>query len=692
MMDNDIHLSENSQALFTTASTAPSLVTSTRIPRLTVDEALRTAPSRHWGWLPLLSLVSAVGLLLVAAADTLSRSGAGQYELLFWVGLLMVIVPIAARLASLEPSRRERIGLVVLVGLGFYLVKVMHSPYYFTFADELIHASNVDNILQTGALFGHNSILAVTALYPGLETMTAALASLSGLSVFGAGLVIVAVGRLIMALALYFFYEEVSGSARLAGIAALLYAATANYIFWSVEFSYESIALPLAVLVLFIAARRAAAYKSAQHLGLTLIAVLGILTVVITHHLTSYFLAVFFIVWSILLLLLRLGAWARTALRSTSGESRRWKILAVVDRLTRLGPQPSSTQRDSERYRGMRAFSEPAVLAVIATGACLVWLIGIASITVGYLSPVLGGALNSIVGTIAGEATTRQLFQSATGYVSPLWERLTGISSVLLLLLALPVGLRGIRQRFRGHPIVLILLAAALAYFGMLGLRFVPAAWETGNRASDFLFVGLSFVVACAVVEVWNFQRAPWLGRVIVLGSVAIIFMGGVISGWPPLLRLSKPLQVTVSNATIEPQGFAAARWMNAALGQNHSVATDESNARLMLAYGGQQPFTGRYPDIKDLLGTPDVPAWEVQLIQDWEIQYIAFDRRQISWDNMEGYYFDETGSGSPAGMSLVDPGIFGKFDRTTNINRIFDSGNIVIYDVKALNHVASSK
>ena len=690
-MNNDIQLSKDSQTLLATSS-VPSLATPARIPRLTIGAVLHTAQSRHWGWLPLLSLVSAVGLLLVAAADTLSRSGAGRYELLFWVGLLMVIVPIAARLASLEPSRRERIGLVLLVGLGFYLVKVMHSPYQFTFADELVHAYNVDKILQTGALFGRNSILSVTTLYPGLETMTAALASLSGLSTFGAGLVIVGTGRLILVLALFFFFEEVSGSARLAGIATLLYAATANYVFWSVEFSYESIALPLAVLVLFVAARRAAARQSAHHLALTLIAVLGILTVVITHHLTSYFLAAFFIVWSVLLLVMRLGTWARTSLRSVSGGSRRWKILAFVDRMTRLGPQPALAQRDSERYRGLRTFSEPAVLALIATLACYVWLIGIASLTVGYLSPVIGGAVNSVIGAIAGEAHTRQLFQSATGYLAPLWERLIGVSSVLLLLMALPLGLRGIRRHFRGHPIVLMLLAAGLAYFAMLGARLVPAAWETANRASEFLFIGLSFVVACAVVELWNFQRAPWLGRVTVLGCVAIIFMGGVIAGWPPLLRLSKTLQVTVGNVTIQPQGVAAAEWMRDALGQNHWVATDESNARLMLTHGKQMPLTSRYPDIVDLLGTPDIPAWEVQLIQDWEIQYIAFDRRRISWDNMTGYYFDEASSASPTSPSLFDPETYGKFDQTTNISRIFDSGNIIIYDVKALNHVASAQ
>jgi hypothetical protein len=691
-MNNDIRLPKNSKVLLATISAVPSLVTSVIKPRHSAEASIHMAQTRSWGRLPALSLVSAVGLLLVATADTFSRSGVGQYEFLFWVGLLMVIVPIAARLASSEPSRRERIGLVVLIGLGFYLVKVMHSPYQFTFADEMVHAYNADQIVQTGTLFNVNPILSVTPLYPGLETVTAALASLSGLSVFGAGLIVVGAGRLILVLALYLFYEEMSGSARLAGVATLLYAATANYLFFSVEFSYESISLPLAAFVLFVVVRRAAAYKSAHHRTLTLIALLGIVTIVITHHLTSYFLALFFIVWFVLLLLVRLIATLRASTKRASGGRRRWKIFAFIDRMTRPGLQPASTHIASERYRGLRALSEPAVLAIIATIACLVWLIGVANLTVGYLSPVLGGAITSIIQTIAGEANTRQLFQSTTGYVAPLWERLMGISAILLMLLGVPFGLRRIWQHFRGHPITMVLAGAALLYFAMLGLRFVPAAWETGNRASEFLFIGLSFVLACAVMELWNLRHAPWLSRIIILCSVAIIFMGGVIAGWPPLLRLSKTVQVTVDNVMIEPQGYAAAGWMRATLGKNNRVATDDSNARLMLTYGEQIPFTGRNPDIKDLLGTPDIPAWEVELMQDNQIQYIAFDRRLISWDNMEGYYFDETGGSPIADTALIDPEVYGKFDKPTNVNRIFDSGNIVIYDVKAMSDVTSSK
>ncbi len=656
-MNNDIQLPKNYRTPFNTPDVSIPEVQDAEL--VSATESTRT---QSWGWLPALSLTSASGLLLVAIANTLSRSIAGQYDGLLWAGLLIMIVPIAARLASAAPTRRERIGLIILIGLGLYLVKVLHSPYGFTFSDELVHAYNGTRIVETGDLFSANTILRVTPLYPGLETVTAALASLSGLSLFGAGLVVVGIARLIAMLALFLFYEEVSGSARLAGIAALLYTTNANFLFWSAQFSYESLALPLALLMLYVAVRRAATPKGSHHRSLTLIALTGIAAVVITHHLTAYFLVAFFGVWTLGLLFLRVRA-ARTASSS-----------------------------DANSLTGVRALAEPAGLALFSTIASLVWLFGVASITISYLSPVLSRAADSIFQIIGGEQSTRELFQSASGYVAPVWERLVGIGSVVLMLLAMPFGLRQIWQRFRGNPVVLMLTGAALAYFAVLGLRLSPAAWETGNRASEFLFIGLAFVLAFAVLELWNRPHTPWLGRVAVLGSVAIIFMGGIIAGWTPTLRLSQPFQANVGEAVIAPQGFAAAHWMRTALGPGNQVATDESNARLMLAYGGQLTLTGGYPDIKDLLGMTDFPDWQVELMREWGIQYVAYDRRLISWNNMTGYYFDRTPAGALSATALFDPAAYGKFDQQNDISRLFDSGNIVIYDVRAISDATTIK
>ncbi len=641
-------MAENSYEL---AADAASLVVVRRQP---ISMAVTARKTQGWGWFPALSLIGALGLVLVSLADALSRSGAGQYEFLLWAGVLLMIVPITVRLASTAPARRERIGLVVLVAVGLYAVKVIHSPDEFTFSDELIHLHNGNSILQNGTLFNANPILPVTPLYPGMETVTAALASLSGLSIFGAGLVIIGVARVILGLALFFFYEEVGGSSRLAGMAALLYMTNANFLYWSAQFSYESLTLPLAVAVLFVALCRAKARNRADRIGLTLIAVLGITAIVIAHHLTSYFIAIFFIVWTLLSLFMRL--------------------------------------KSRQSTTGIRSVSGPAALAAFSTIAALVWLVTAASYTVGYLAPVLGGAIQSMIQIILGEASTRQLFQSSGGYVAPLWERLTGIGSVLLMLLGLPLGLRSIWQRLRAHPIALASAGAALAYFAMLGLRLSQEAWETGNRSSEFLFIGLAFVLALTVLELWSARRAPWLGRAIAVGSVAVIFVGGVIAGWSPSVRLARPLQVVVGDVTIEPQGFAAANWMKSVLGPGHQVATDQSNARLLLAYGQQTPLTGAHPDVKDLLGMADFPDWQVQEMQENDIRYIEVDRRSISWDNMEGYYFDETGGGPIAPVDLLDPKVYGKFDRLQNVNRIYDSGNIVIYDAQAIIHAAPPK
>src|SRR5512145_1550997 len=156
----------------------------------------RSVSSTHlWGWLPALALMGAGGLLLVSIANSLARSGREGVEWLFWVGLLMLVLPVLLRLTSAQPTRRERVGLLILLGLGLYLAKFMHSPYSFTFSDEFIHLYNSEMTSRTEELFNPNPILAVTALYPGLASVTTALAALSGLPFFEAGLVVIGFAR-----------------------------------------------------------------------------------------------------------------------------------------------------------------------------------------------------------------------------------------------------------------------------------------------------------------------------------------------------------------------------------------------------------------------------------------------------------------------------------------------------------------
>jgi hypothetical protein len=125
--------------------------------------------AESWGWLPVLSLVVASGLLVISSAYIYSRAGEDGSLVLFWFGVLLIVLPIAARLTSASASRRERIGLVSLLGIGLFLVKIIHSPVVFTFQDELIHLRSAQDILQQQRLFLPNPTLRVVAYFPGLN-------------------------------------------------------------------------------------------------------------------------------------------------------------------------------------------------------------------------------------------------------------------------------------------------------------------------------------------------------------------------------------------------------------------------------------------------------------------------------------------------------------------------------------------
>jgi hypothetical protein len=88
-------------------------------------------------------LAGAPGLALIAAAFALTRTGHGGAEatVVFWLGMVITLAPIAARLFAADTTRRDRIGLVVLLGALTYAIKVLHDPITFVIGDELVHVA-----------------------------------------------------------------------------------------------------------------------------------------------------------------------------------------------------------------------------------------------------------------------------------------------------------------------------------------------------------------------------------------------------------------------------------------------------------------------------------------------------------------------------------------------------------------------
>jgi hypothetical protein len=82
----------------------------------------------------------------------------------------------------------------------------------------------------------------------------------------------------------------------------------------------------------------------------------------------------------------------------------------------------------------------------------------------------------------------------------------------------------------------------------------------------------------------------------------------------------------------------------------------------------------------------------EQYILQVAHTPYVVFDRRRISWDNMRGLYFERQQLGTISDREFIDPLASIKFDRHKNVSRVFDSGNLTIYDVGAFIENPSGK
>lgn len=584
------------------------------------------------GALPWVLLLAAAGITCVAGADALSRSGAAGGSPLFWLGLGLIVFPAALRLTGEQAGSGERAATVVMVGLALYATKVLRDPFGFTFGDELAHLHNVQEIIATGGLFGSNSILPVTPRYPGLESAAAAVAAGGGVSGFAAGVSVIAAGRVVFMLGVYLTYERLTGSARLAGLGTLIAAAAPTFLFFSAQFSYESLAVPLAGVALFALVRRLDAEGRREQRRWGALVVLAAAGVVPTHHVTAYALALLLL--AVCLLHLPLG----------------------------------------------RARRAPWVITAIVAAMAAAWLAFVASRTVGYLSPVIDDAVDQVVDTITRESETRTLFRSESGVSqTPLGERIVAIVAVGLLALAVVGGLRVAWRDWRRSPVLTVLGLAALAYLASLPLRVVPAAWETASRAGSFLFIGVGVTAAAALVRFLDRGPAARRGpRILAASAVTLFVAGGVIAGWPSSLRLAQPYRVAVDGTTLEPPAVAAARWSRETLGPGRRVGAQDADARLLLVEGRQTALQGVGPDIRGVLDAERLEPWQTALLRDERIGILVTDRRTVSADNIAGYFFDV---GAP---ELAPAPTTAKFDRA-GVDRLYDSGDIVIFDVRGL-------
>jgi hypothetical protein len=607
-----------------------------------IRESLRNEnpPFSAWGVLPIVSVLAAIGVALVSVGDSIARTGNQLADIPFWGGLLLVVVPVAFRLLSSDASRPERVGLVAVLGGSTYLVKILHSPTHFGLFDEFLHARTVADISQSGHLFLHNPLLTVSPAFPGLEIVTSAVAQMTGISTFDAGLAVIAVARLLLVLGLFLLFEEIGGSPRLAGIGTFIYATNPSFVFFDSQFAYESLALPLAILAILSALRWQRAERGRAPYAIVTLG--AIAAVVMTHHLTSYVLIAF------------LGAW--TIASRLVGRPHAWRVPALA-----------------------------TAFGALVAGA---WVPLYASEIIRYMEPRIAATL-SLIGLLTGQAATRSLFQASSGIPAPDWERFTALATTALLLILLAFGLWRVWRDHRRDAIAVALALGALGYPASLALRLTVTGAEESTRIPEFVYLGVAFVGALVIAGLrrptppdrFPARNVAWAG------VAGVVFCGGLVIGVPRWSRLPGPYLPSADSRSIEPQGITAASWSLRYLGPGTRIATDRVNRILMGGDGRQYPVTsyGDQVDTWRLFYTSSVDAVDRQIIRAGALSVLVTDQRLTTALPFTRAYFELGEPHSDDRTVPLDPAFLNKWDAVAGVSRFFDSGAIRMFDVRSI-------
>lgn len=592
-----------------------------------------------WTRFAVAAVLSSVGLLVVSTAYALGRAGLdGQAtSALNWCGQLLIVAPMAAvLLMRRRPTAPQAlVSVVVLAGLE-YGVKLAYSPLAFTFPDELQHWRGTMNVLESGELFSPNYSLPISPRYPALEVVTATLSEVTGLSVFACGVLVAGFAHLLFVGLLFALFLRISGSPRVAALGSLVYATNPHFQFFDSMFIYQGLALAFVGVTLF-GIHRVGSARSLRERGTWWSMVLvGCAMVTVSHHVTGYVL---------------LGLLA---------------LLTLVSLLV----------------EGVRAARAPA-LALVAAGAAVAWwLLSVARETLDYLGPAVDAFTGMLSGLFSGQAAT-----AAKAPGGPLLDRVAILAQIATVSLLLLVGWwMEIRRRRRDAWVWTMVLGSA-SFFAVIGVRLLATnGVELAGRAFSFTFIPVSFVVAVALDGlVQGLARGGvWRAAMTTVGATLLVtamFAGGIAGGWPPAWeRLPGPYQPGGFERAVSPQGIAAAEWMLEVLGEGNRVGVDAGNIALLGAYGAQDTVR----DSALLFLSPAIGTRERRYLRQSDARFLFVDRRMADEPPASGRYFAVI----PRGLvndQAVPLSALEKFDSVAGVDRLYDGGDVVVYDLERL-------
>lgn len=609
----------------------------------------RQGPARHRakgrGWSPSLAglvwLVTGLGLCLDGFAVAVAPRYPGVGLLLFWAAILIPFATFMTVLLAAQPSRALRELTVAAVGVYPAVIYRMASPLVLGGFDEHLHERTLLDLLRGSGLFAPNPLLPISPHYPGMELFTGAVVRLTGMPVMVTISLVVLLCRLLFVLTIYHGALTVNPSRWGASLVVVLYAASPQFYFFNSQFAYQTMALTLGLGGLFLL-RRAQLAEGAAVPRFFCAAILALIATVITHHVTSWIVLGFLVVWTVV---------------APRGQR---KVLACA-------------------------------AAVMGTSV-VIWTGDIVNQLVVYLGRVGAAALQELQLFVGGAATQHTVFGSSGGAVTPTWERVVIIFySLSCTCTAVICGWTLLSRAFRQRNRMLGLVGAlSLAYPITLAAHFVPSTGGLGDRASTFLFFPLA--LSCSLVMrrtsgVHQPVRRRHSPAVLIplMGLVVCTYMGGVMLGvGPDWIILPGPYLVTAEARTQDPETLAAVRWAAAHLPAGSRVVADRVPADLLAAHARLWPVMAPEHGLEaaQLYFADGWGPEQTAIVKGLQISYLYVDQRLADSLPRDGFYFYPGESPTLRRITAVD---LTKFSHVPGLRAVYHHGPVTIYDTAGL-------
>lgn len=614
--------------------TAPSNPTVGSALRLTMPNVRRALPTLVW-----LGLLAGALLMAYAYAYAATTFGTQLQFHLFWLAVLLFMVPAVLRLCGNGVPRNERLAIVTAIGLFDFLPKFLRSPNGPLFYDELAHWRQSEVIYQTGVPFQPNPTVGIVQFFPGLHTLTVALRDLSGVPTFPLSVVLLALLHALALLGIFLLAERLSHSARVAGLATFAYSLNPSFMFFDTQYAYESMAIVLFIWVLAaMAAMHGAASDRPRQLAWFVVGLVVAAACIITHHLTSYIMAG-------VLLLITVATLAHAGRRE-----RRATVLLTV-----------------------------ALTGLITTGTAL-WTLVVAPHTLAYLTPGLVTGLQQIMSLLDQRGHSRTLFVRST---TPDYERICAYLAPVIVAVGAALGL-WLRKRRRQPPMQWSLILFGLLYFPSAAFIFTQAGNEGARRSWAFTYIGLCLVLAPVIpwLLARGWARGMLARRAVLAGSTAllmIVLVGNVVAHVNELYRFPGAYVYGSDTRSLTPELVQATRWFRQTQGTGQPMLADRYNEVAFSAFGLDTPLTpwSGFP-FWQLYFSPALPsAGLLREMQGTGVKYMIIDKRMPTSLPRLGDYFV---GGEPFRTTPPPTGAIDKFATLPWAIKIYESDNLQIY------------